>query len=178
MGTRKLVGQQVDEVLAYFGRRVKTARIGYRKYLVEGLDELNQMRETVFGKGEMLRALGMEKRRCCEDERILGNHNFAERVLPEESKSPSRPLNLEELIERVARDFSLQSDALNSRSRTRELSDARAIICYLAVSHLNISGAEVARRFDWTRSSVTRADRRGREMVAKKVGWIKAILQT
>jgi predicted regulator of amino acid metabolism with ACT domain len=42
----------------------------------------------------------------------------------------------------------------------KQISQARALICYLAVRDLRISGADVARRMNIDRSSVSRAVRR------------------
>jgi chromosomal replication initiation ATPase DnaA len=49
---------------------------------------------------------------------------------------------------------------LSGPSRRRQISQARALISYLAVRELKISGADVARRMNIDRSSVSRAVRR------------------
>jgi transposase len=55
--------------------------------------------------------------------------------------------------------------------KTHELSDARAVISYLAVERYGIRGAEVARELGLGRSAVYRSVRRGREKVLKNPGF-------
>ncbi len=67
--------------------------------------------------------------RLVNDERILGSSSFVEKTLAE----------------------------LSGPSRRQQISQARALISYLAVRELRISGADVARRMNIDRSSVSRA---------------------
>ncbi len=177
MGSHSFVGQQVDEVLEYFGKRKKAARISYRIFMMKGFDGLQRREEKTSGKRDLVQSLGMKKSVCCDDGRILGSQAFADTILPDESENPTCRLGLQECMEKVAQEFSVTIDALRSKSRTQALSDARAIICHLAVTHLKISGAEVARQLCLARPSVTRAERRGLDMATKDVRWIKAVLQ-
>jgi chromosomal replication initiation ATPase DnaA len=53
--------------------------------------------------------------------------------------------------------FGVNTAELSSHSRRQQLCQARALISYLAVGELRISGADVARRMNIDRSSVSRA---------------------
>jgi putative transposase len=178
MGNATLTGQQVDEVLGYFGQREKPARRSYRDFLADGVENGQVSAASGFGKGDLIQSLSIENGSDCGDGRILGSHDFAERFLPGESPSPSESLSFQELIQRVAQEFSVTVDDLRGRSRTRDLSDARALICHLAISHLKMSGAEVAHHLGQVRSSVTRAKRRGEELGKGRHDWLTMFLRT
>jgi len=175
MGNARLVGQQVDEVLGYFGRSEQSARHNYRQFLAEGIEDLQTESELAFGKRDLLRLLKIEKEDCSEDERVLGSPSFADEVLPDKSEQPTSGLTLQELTQKVARELSVTIDDLRSRSRLGPLKDARALICHLAISHLNASGSEVAHHLGLARSSVTRAARRGK-ILAEKKKWLETLL--
>jgi len=176
MGNVRLAGQQVDEVLGYFGKKEQSARRQYRQFLAAGIEGRQTQPEPALGKRDLLRLLKIEKENCSEDDRILGSATFAEEILPDEPERRPTGLTLQELTQRVAQEFSVTTDALRSRSRLGALTDARALICHLAISYLNETGAEVANHLGLARSSVTRAARRGEELAEKK--WIKSLLTT
>jgi REP element-mobilizing transposase RayT len=177
MGNARLPGQQVDEVLGYFGKREQAARWKYRQFLIDGMEGQQAEAVPVFGKRDLLQLLKIEKGSCSEDERVLGSQSFAEKILPDESEKQTVCLSLQELTQRVAQEFSVTIDDLRSRSRLGQLSDARALICHLAISHLQITGTEVAQHLDLARSSVTRAERRGEELAKGKTDWLKTLLR-
>ena len=128
-----------------------------------------------MGKQDLMRHLGFETECCCGDDQVLGSHSFAEKVLPEGAEKTSARMGLQELMEKVAQEFSVTVVDLCSQNRTKNLSDARALICYLAISYLKIPGTKVAQRLGQARSSVTRAERRGAELAEEKAAWIKTL---
>jgi REP element-mobilizing transposase RayT len=176
MGNRMLIGQQVDEVLEYFGKKEKIAQRRYREFLAEGIEAVQEGGSAVLGRRDMLHSSGIEPEGRCSDGRVLGSQTFAEKHLSGESETPLVRIGLAELMQKVAREFSVTIDDLRSRNRTSNLSAARALLCHLAISHLKISGAEVARQVGQDRSSVTRAERRGAERVKGKAAWVKSFL--
>jgi REP element-mobilizing transposase RayT len=178
MGNRRLAGQQMGEVLAYFGKKEKQSRRRYRGFLADGVDSSRKAGSPAIGKQDLIRSLGFETGSCCDDDQVLGSHSFAEKILSEETEKSSARIGLQELMEKVAQEFSTTIVDLRSRNRTKDLSDARALICHLAISYLKIPGAEVARQLGQVRSSVTRAVRRGAELVEGKTDWIKTLLKT
>ena len=52
---------------------------------------------------------------------------------------------LQDLVSEVCSRFEITLDELASRRRKRNLSQARAVVCYLAVDELGYSGDDVAR---------------------------------
>ena len=66
-------------------------------------------------------------------------------------------IDLDVLIDVVCADLGVDPAELSSPSRQQQICQARALISYLAIRELRISGAEVARRLNIDRSSVSRA---------------------
>jgi chromosomal replication initiation ATPase DnaA len=104
------------------------------------------------------------------DERILGSSDFVESVLKEANEqfekktlAMAKGLDLEKLIFSVADRLEVDPNLINSSSRQREVAQARAIICCLAVDRMKISGAEVARKLDLSPSAVSKLASRGRK---------------
>ena len=95
------------------------------------------------------------------DERILGSGEFVQQLLKTEFILSGQKVPLEELISEIARCFSIAPSALRSTSKSREFADARGALCYIAARKLGISGAEIARALNITRSGVVVAARRG-----------------
>jgi len=178
LGNAKLAGQQADEVLGYFGKSERSAQRNYRQFLADGIEDRQAESEPALGKRDLLRLFEIEKENCSEGERVLGSPSFAEGILPDESERQTSGLSLQELTQRVSQEFSVTIDELRSRSRLGLLTDARALICHLAISYLNVTGAEVASHLGLDRSSVTRAARRGKGLVERRQDWRKSLLAT
>jgi putative transposase len=66
-------------------------------------------------------------------------------------------LNFKALSERVAAECQVGPELLSTPTKDRNVSRARAILCYLAVRRLMMSGAEVARALNLSPSMVSRA---------------------
>lgn len=56
-----------------------------------------------------------------------------------------RHVSLDDLVSRVCSRFRITPDELASKRRKREISQARAALCYLAAHELDYSGEELAR---------------------------------
>jgi hypothetical protein len=169
MGKQELAGQQTDEVLNLFGKRKQSARRKYRDFITDGIK--NGSRDDLIGGG-LRRSIKQLRPGEYEtyDERVLGSGEFVERLRQETetlSATTSRPA-LEEIIRQAAKAFGVEEAMLQTKSRERELSDARAAICYLAVRQFGHSGVDVAKAFNISRSGVSVAVRRGAEIVRGK----------
>lgn len=89
--------------------------------------------------------------RIMGDERILGSSDFVESVLKQANEeyekktfAMAKDLDMDTLVDTVAKHFGIDWGIMKSSSKQRTVSRARAIICYLAVDKLMISGADVA----------------------------------
>ena len=166
MGYRDMPGQNTEEVLSYFGRQWKTARREYRGFVTEGIPQ--GRREELTGGG-LRRIRKLTGRDDIEefDERILGSGEFVERLRREEVRSNgiSARIPVDELVERVARAFGIEAEDLRRRKRSREVVDARSMICYFVVREMGRNGAEIGRMLNISRSGVSIAADRGEVII-------------
>ena len=168
LGHGQLSGQNTDEVLSMFNRRIKSAKDLYRKFVADGVP-LGKRNELVGGG--LRRSLKLSGSDGCEsyDERILGSGDFVERLWQdtESSKNLVSSVSLDEIIHHIAQIFSIDYMALRQGGKIKELSDARGVVCYIAVKKLGMNGASIARTLSITRSGVFVAARRGEELYRK-----------
>ncbi len=103
------------------------------------------------------------------DQRILGNREFLIEVkrINADLKVGALRMPIADLVERVAGACGLDQEEIKSNKRSREVSDARGIISYLAVRVIGWNGAELARALRMTRSGVSEAAERGNLLVRK-----------
>jgi hypothetical protein len=173
MGKKDIVWQNTAYVLALFGKTVNDARKGYADYVSKCARA--GRRPELTGGGLIRSAVGWRAireayeagMRLTGDERILGNSSFVEKALASVGEDYDRRMrlkasgiDLEVLPAVVSAHLGLERAELSGPSRRRQISQARALISYLAVRELRISGADVARRMNIDRSSVSRAVRR------------------
>jgi len=178
LGKRKAEWQETDDVLGRFGGKVGLARAKYRRFVEEGV---SQGRRPELQGGGLIRSLGgweealkirRREDRILSDTRILGDGDFVSRVLKEtERKEKSREfMELAEIIKRVKEAIKINEKDLRSSGKTQELSDARALISYLAVERYEIRGVEVARELGLGKSAVCRSVSRGKDLILEYPG--------
>jgi len=167
MGQQELSGQSIDDVLLLFGQRKKSARQAYREFVIDGIKQCK--RADLVGGG-LRRSQGVRNMGEYEayDDRILGSGEFVENLWREtESIEIHVPkITLEEMMQRAAETMGIKVELLRQKNRSKELTDVRAAICYLAVRECNFSGVAVARALNMTRSGVSVAVKRGGEIVS------------
>ncbi len=166
LGRRELAGQSAIEVLQYFGKRKASARRGYRRFIRDGISQ--GKRDDLTGGGlRRSSKLGVSREFESYDERVLGSGEFVDRLREEKSLTERLPkrMSLDEVIKRTGKAFGISPEDLRSRKRSSRFADARAVISYLAVREMGHNGAEVARKFNITRSGVSLAASRGEEIV-------------
>ncbi len=165
MGRYKNSWQEIDEVLKYFGDRVGQARVGYRKFMEDGIKQgrrpdltggrLTRSRGRI---GSMLNAQEQDFEEL-NDPRILGRGNFVREVLQNtqrlEEKNGLR-LTLKDLTERVAAWSNLSTSDLSSGSKRTEISKARALLSYLAVRLNRMKTTEVADFLNVSQSAISK----------------------
>ena len=170
LGQKALAGQTIDEILALFARRKKEAQHAYRQFLSDGI---------AIGKRPELVGGGLRRSQLLEsnavvmgdyDERVLGSGDFVAslREEPRLGGKLSRTMDLSSLQARVNDYFKLPVVAILRRGRRNQYSEARELFCYLAVSDLGYSCAKVGGMIGMGSSSVSRAVRRGGELVASR----------
>jgi putative transposase len=169
LGNADLSAQDVDHVLAHFGDRVGPAREAYRRFVREGAQDENPpdlegggLRRSVGGGWELVAQLSRGREKWSFDERILGGSAFVDAVLSQSAQgaegvaAPPRD-SLEEVVDRVATQFSITFDELRSASLRQCVLDARAFVSHIAVNHYGLTRCEAGRFLRVSRQSVARA---------------------
>jgi REP element-mobilizing transposase RayT len=172
MGRRELTGQNAEEVLKYFGKRTKPAREKYQKFVADGI-LLGRRNELVGGGLKRVLKLAGNELITAYDDRILGSADFVEQLKQEKEVSEKLVVRiaLDKLVERVAEIAGVAPKVLCQRKRGVVISDAKSIICYLAVRKIGYSGEVVAKALGITRSGVSRGATRGAALVAENDKW-------
>lgn len=80
-------------------------------------------------------------------------------------RSIKHSISLAELIEKVTHDIRIDIKELLSSKRKQEISNARAIISYLAAVELRYSGAKIAAALRLSEKSVSRCIERGKKLL-------------
>ena len=105
------------------------------------------------------------------DARILGSGDFVNEALrqagEEWEKSYRTKMPLKELTKMVASHFNVREASLVSASRKKEVSEARGLICCLAVNDFGYSTAEVGRALGVRRVSAGQCVVRGEKILDK-----------
>jgi hypothetical protein len=176
MGNRKQDWQSVIEVLSLFARGEGTARRRYREFVAQDLGEGDS--DALLGGGlvrgyggwEGLKRLRREHMHCIGDERILGDSDFVERALAQDTlaveKGTQRILDgwdLERLISRVCQYCGVKEDRLTQKARGNDLSLAKALICLWGSQELKLSLREMAHPLSISQPAVSQWAKRGEE---------------
>lgn len=168
MGRVKRNWQDIDTVIAYFGRGYKAVE-KYEQYVKEGVS-LGKRSELVGGG--LIRSLGgwsqvlsfrRKGMKVASDERVLGGDEFIQRLLSEADEREKETLRLSRkvpdlptLARVIVKGEKIEESELRSGIRKRERVGARRLFCQLAIGRMGYPGAEVARFLGVTTSSVNR----------------------
>jgi len=172
---RSLAEKTIEDVLLHFGETKKVARRRYRQFVKNGIE---QGKRPELQGGGLVRSAGGEtagllgrkaEEREKGDARILGSGDFVSNILKDANDSMDekalRRVSLDDLISRVCSSFELTLDELVSKRRKREISRARAVLCYLAVDEMDYSGEELARILEISGRGVSDCRDRGKIIV-------------
>jgi len=170
MGFRTLEGQVVDEVLEHFGPTLERARRKYRHFVSDGLGM--GRRGDLVGEGS--RGKQMIKRDVEEgvqvDPRILGDRDFADRVLRNKGLSERGRVSvpLSELVSTVSSILDVDPKLIRQPSKIRSLAEARGIISYVGIRELGYKGLEVGQELNLGAGGVSVALRRGESFLRER----------
>jgi putative transposase len=163
LGNRKFKGQDVEWVLASFGRRLGPARKRYREFIEAGFHQ--GTREDLRGGGLNRSAGGREQLALRSrdewekgDERILGSGDFVMGML--KSKPPIRrndEASLTKILDEVCNKWKAQPTQILSGLRTRWISRARREFFLRAQEESGESVAALARLCGLAHTSVREA---------------------
>ena len=187
-GHGRLVGaiddgwQDTESVLILFAESERSARTRYGDFVRDGLSM--GKRPELTGGGLVrsaggwtgLQTLRKMKDHMKSDERILGDSNFVESALAGAKEAAERKYRLKSLgcdlatiLTRVSQLFEIPEGRIRSSGKEPERVKARSVVAYWAVKELGMAGTEVGNELSLTQSAVSRAVRRGEEIV-KELG--------
>ncbi|MCK5681968.1 transposase, partial [bacterium] len=155
-----------EDVLHFFSRRKKAARLAYREFLADGL-QLNG--PPKLSQGGRCITQKLDKSLDSDvtlDNRILGGSDFVTRILGKEATEQSQP-SLDRLTTTVTGYYGLNTEDLIYPNKARKIVQAKSVICYIAIRHYRKPGVEVARCLGYSTSAASHATKRGRKIVEK-----------
>lgn len=130
-------------MLGQFGKSVAKARVAYRTYVMDGLDEEHR---PEFHGGR-------------EDPRLLGDDIFVDKCLAGIGETPRR-LTIQGIVGKVCKEYNIDEAALRMQSQQRAASQARAVIGWLARELGCTTISEVGRLVNRDVGSISSAVRR------------------
>jgi putative transposase len=177
---RPLAEKTIEDVLLHFGETKRVARRRYREFVEKGIP---QGRRPEFQGGGLVRSAGGNKagllgrkkdEREKGDARILGSSAFVDEVLETFNESYElrmrNKISLDDLIQRVIADTSLEMAQLMSPKRDAKTSKIRSIISFLAVNQLGMSATAVADKLGITGMAIGKcADRAGKRLDTQQI---------
>ncbi|WP_024336427.1 transposase [Desulfotignum balticum] len=181
MGTATQSWQHVDEVLSCFGKQQGQARMRYRDFIAQGIEQ--GCRTDLTGGGLVrshggwtsVRDLHEAGLRATGDERILGDSDFVERMLTAAEDEferrhtlKARGITVDTVAEKVAELLAMPVKEVWLPGRYKRTVEARSLVCYVAVREIRVTMRSLARRFGISTAAVSKAVARGRRILEEK----------
>jgi putative transposase len=170
LGCGALARQATEEVLALFDRETKAARHSYLQFVADGIP-LGSRPELVGGGLQPEHSLEVRLAEPGElDARVLGGSDFVA-ALREGGclgREMAGAMELDVLRARIAVLYKMAPAEVGRRGRRNQHAEVRELFCFLAVRMLRYSGAQVGTALTMGVPSVSRAARRGEELMAAR----------
>lgn len=154
-----------DAVLSMFGTKQHAARAAYLEFItaVRGEDE-----DRNLDGGGLMRTLGFPnrypKKKQAYDERILGSGDFVEGLTESgDEVEPGGSVDPEKILDQVSWDHDIPRERIIGGSRAHKVVGARRILAYRLSTEAGMSGCDIARRLNMSRSTASRMIRQGEE---------------
>jgi putative transposase len=167
--------QNTEWVLGMFGKKVGAARRAYRLFVETGIEQGS--RQDLTGGG-LLRSAGgwkgvkaLREARVYQrnDERILGDGDFVNRVLKSAEEAMERRyvlrsqgMDLDFIASRVSEVLDLDVEYVWAEGKFKRVVEARSLFCYWAVKELGVSMSALARKLRLSVPSVSESVTRGK----------------
>jgi hypothetical protein len=133
VGDKDGVGIAVEEILSCWSKRKKQAVASYERFVLDGIGQGHQ-----------------EDYYQVKEQRYLGDEEFVERVERQIEKLdqvfPIR-MTVEEIVERISREYSRPPREILGRGRGRREAELRAIVCYVGREIGGLKLAQAAKVF-------------------------------
>jgi REP element-mobilizing transposase RayT len=172
--------QHSDYILKKFNPSVSIARRQYREFVEKGVDQ--GRRDELVGGGLIRSAGGWTAAKTLQkagyfkrnDERILGDGDFVEKVLSLANEKMERcyrlqaqGVNFQTVIRRAGELTGVDPDAILLRDRGRRTVQARSLACYWAAEELGLKQPEIGLTLGMTQAAVSMAIQRGKLFAAE-----------
>ena len=168
--------QNTEYVLKQFGPTLSTSRRRLREFMEKGIAQ--GRRDDLVGGG-LIRSAGgwaavqsLRKAKIFQknDERILGDGGFVERVLSRANEDLDRRcriraqgLTFESILDRVKELTSVDPELILLKDRRRETVRARSLACCFAAEELGLTQPEIGLKLGMTQAAVSISIRRGKQ---------------
>ena len=177
MGTVKIPWQDTQWVLGMFGEKLGSAKRAYRTFVQKGVSQGS--RPDLTGGGllrsaggwEGVKALREEKIHQRNDERMLGDGDFVERVLASAEEAMerryallARGVDLSFIASRVSAMLGVKSEDVWTQGKSRRIVEARSLLCHWAVKELGMTMSSLARKLRLSIPSVSDSVVRGQRI--------------
>ena len=130
----------IDWGLSQFGKTASDARAAYLHFMGQTTEE------------ELLEQL----RHGSKEGRILGDENFIQEVLKQNSETVLAEVAIEQLVDVVAHVYQVSPWEMTSASRSRHLVEARAVTALVGMDHCDYSLTDFAQYFDRNMSTMSK----------------------
>jgi REP-associated tyrosine transposase len=181
MGKHQQPWQHSGQVLAWFGKRVKTARSQYKDFVAHGVEQGTRPDLTggglirSIGGWSAVHALRKTNVHVKSDERILGDGDFVAQILAQANESLERKyafqasgVDIDYIAERVSKLMEMPVEDLWLEGRYKRLVTARSLLCFWAARELGVSMASLARKLGISTVAVSKSVKRGAEIVKRR----------
>ena len=172
--------QDIEYVLALFGKKVAPARKKYRAYLAKGV-EMGRRPDLVggglvrsAGGWSAVKAMRRAQTRMKGDERILGDGEFAQKILDtakekyEESyRLQAKGYDLDKVAQRIATILEIKPEQVWAAGKQPLTVKARSLLCYWAVRKLGLTATELAKKLGVSQPSVSISVQRGEKIATE-----------
>ncbi len=163
------------DILLLFSTKRPEARQQYRAFIADGMS--NQEPVDLSGGGlirsyggwESLSRMRAEHAARIGDERILGSTDFVQMALTEDSlgfapQTDASQLgwDLPKLSAAICRHYQLAEESILVRGRLNDVSTARQLIAFFAITLLGARSSDVAQQLNVSQSTVAKLVRKGR----------------
>ena len=173
--------QETDRVLALFGKKAAVARRKYREFVSNGVKAGRKPELTggglirSVGGWSALKSLGNMGIHFKSDERILGDSDFAEKVLGDAAEEMEHRYrhkvegyDFDTVVKRVSDIFDMKVQRILSPGKQPDRVMARSVLACWAVRELGITETSVGRQLSLSQSATSRAVERGEQIIAQR----------
>lgn len=164
-----------EEVLSHFSRNRKAALHKYQQFMADGL----KGPVPDLSRGGKRASLALDpslSENDAFDDRILGDAAFVARLQSSDHKLDMKEqMPFDDLMAKVTSYYHVDPERLTIADKERPLAKCKAVLCHVALRHLGMTGAEIGGMTALSPSGVTRASRRGEELLRADEG-LRAVL--